>query len=275
LLCYRFRKRLHGNVKGRSLSIQRCFFLIFLVFIVTGCGAKNPTIPIHGKTEQGTGQNYVNTGDAHSKLGWTPGLPIPYFISQDIPQSNSNQIQKAIEVWEFAVGKKLFEFKGVDTKKVSDFPDNNLYSPLKNPINSQYFFPQWILKTLKSKDVLATTIWYNDSKNKDIITRASTLYNTEYYILGDSSKEFGQGSREIVDLMSLALHEFGHFLGLNHITNDIYSVMNPLLTIGEGAHTRCLSRGDIMRIRSIYGVGDSSLADKIQKADDFSKNQCK
>jgi hypothetical protein len=44
--------------------------------------------------------------------------------------------------------------------------------------------------------------------------------------------------------------------------------MNPSLFIGEGMITRKLSNGDITRIRSVYGVGDPTLAQKLEKADD-------
>jgi hypothetical protein len=43
--------------------------------------------------------------------------------------------------------------------------------------------------------------------------------------------------------------------------------MNPSLFIGEGMITRRLSKGDISRIRSIYGVGDPTLAQSLETAD--------
>jgi len=69
---------------------------------------------------------------------------------------------------------------------------------------------------------------------------------------------------------SLAVHELGHLLGLTHVkeTEDRFSVMNPSLFIGEGMITRRLSKGDIVRIRSIYGIGDPTLAQALEKADD-------
>ena len=44
--------------------------------------------------------------------------------------------------------------------------------------------------------------------------------------------------------------------------------MNPSLFIGEGMITRRLSRGDIDRIRSVYGVGDPKRAEKLELADE-------
>lgn len=237
-----------------------------------GCGNKNPTVPIHGNRDKKSNQNYTNASDFHSKLGWTESLPIPYYISKDVPAKNAEQIQIAILTWEKAVGKKLFDFKGRDERGANSFPDGQLFSPLQNPINSQYFFPQWTQKTLKDDSTLATTIWYNGEK-KETIVRASTLYNTQHYILGDALTESGEGKKEIVDLISLAIHEIGHLLGLNHNVTDKFSVMNPLLTIGEGATTRRLSRGDINRSRSIYGVGDPTLANTLEIADDFPKTK--
>ena len=78
--------------------------------------------------------------------------------------------------------------------------------------------------------------------------------------MGDALVDLSSESKIIVDLQSLATHEFGHLLGLSHVTEDVdeYSLMNPSLFIGEGLTTRIPSVGDVQRIQKIYGcIGDS------------------
>jgi hypothetical protein len=206
----------------------------------------------------------------HSQDGWSKTGPINFYTSSDMPQATVQQLRLAMETWEKAVGKKLFVYMGEEQRKGADF--SSLYAPLNDNVNGHYFDFSWSLATGKSTSVLATTIWENSPNDPQSIVKADIRYNAESYIFGDALREFGRGSRIIVDLESLSLHELGHLLGLSHVSTDEdrYSVMNPSLFIGEGMSTRNLSRGDIDRIRSIYGVGDANAVDALEIADDSS-----
>ena len=159
-----------------------------------------------------------------------------------------------------------------ENKKGSNFA--SLYEPLDDAQNGHYYDFNWNQATGKPASVLATTIWENDPSDSTAIVKGDIRYNAEFYIFGDALKEFSEGKRTIVDMESLALHEVGHLIGLSHIDEnaDRYSVMNPSLFIGEGMMTRRLSEADIARVRSIYGIGDASLAATIERADDFPQN---
>ena len=242
------------------------------------CGAQNYRISVHGETAEtvdrpntGTSGSNLSAGNlpgVHSANGWKRSLPIRFMTSDEIDVGVVKQLRTAMSSWEDAVGKDLFQYDGAETRKGVDF--RQLYEPLTDAVNSNYFDANWFKATGKSNSVLATTIWENNGRDQSSISKADIRYNAEYYIFGDSLEEFSEGKRTIVDMESLALHELGHLLGLSHVKEeeDRFSVMNPSLFIGEGMITRRLSRGDIDRIRSVYGVGDPKRAEKLELADE-------
>ncbi|MEY4064297.1 MAG: hypothetical protein RIR26_505 [Pseudomonadota bacterium] len=242
------------------------------------CGAQSYRISVHGDNPEnvnrpntGTSGSSLATGNlvgVHSANGWKRSLPIRFLTSQEIQPQVVKQLQTAMSSWEKAVGKTLFDYGGNETKTGADFRE--LYEPLNDNVNGHYFDNSWFKATGKPNSVLATTIWENNAKESASIVKADIRYNAEFYIFGNSLEAFSEGKRTIVDMESLALHELGHLLGLTHIneSEDRFSVMNPSLFIGEGMITRRLSKGDIIRIRSVYGVGDPTLAENLETADD-------
>jgi len=246
-----------------------------------GCGAATYRVLIHGPEsdfgqDRGRARSSISHAAAsnglfgvHSAEGWKRTLPVHFMTSHEIPSEQVEDLKNAMEIWECAVGKTLFVHDGVENKSGQDFAD--LYDPLNYDVNGHYFDFKWSDKTGKSSLVLATTIWENHPKFVQSILKSNIRFNAETYLFGNALKQSSQGQKIIVDMQSLSLHEVGHFLGLTHIatSEDAYSVMNPALYIGEGMTTRRLSYGDIQRIRSIYGVGDTTWADTLEKADDF------
>ncbi len=233
------------------------------------CGAQTYRVRVDNDVEfkSNTSLGESNLFGVHSAKGWTNRLPIHFKTTDSMSTEMVTELKTAMATWEAAIGKQLFTYDGTEAKHGPDFAE--LYSPLADNVNGHYLDPNWSASTKKPNTVLATTIWENDAHDARYITKADIRYNTETYILGNTLTEFSQGDRTIVDLQSLALHELGHLLGLSHISTeqDRYSVMNPALFIGEGMITRKLSKGDLERIRSIYGVGDASKADALDYAD--------
>lgn len=242
------------------------------------CGAQSYRISVHGETTEkvsrpNTGASGANLAPGglpgvHSSNGWKRNLPVRFFTSEDIDPEVVKQLRSAMKSWEMAVGKTLFQYEGGEKRRGSDF--RQLYEPLNDGVNGNYFDLDWFKATGKSNSVLATTIWENNPRETASIVKADIRYNAEFYVFGNSLEQFSEGKRTIVDMESLALHELGHLLGLSHVTetDDRFSVMNPSLFIGEGMITRRLSKGDITRIRSVYGVGDPTLAQGLETADD-------
>jgi hypothetical protein len=250
--------------------------MVGVVFSTLGgyvaCGAQTYRVPVDQDQDRrakaasnGAESNLVGI---HSSKGWSKRLPIHFKVSSELSEPHVTQLRKAMQTWEAAVGLPLFQFDGAEARRGTDF--SSLYAPLDDSTNSHYLDTQWSRMTGKPKNVLASCLWENDPKDPEQIAKSDIRYNTEYYLFGDSIVDFSQGERTIVDLESLALHELGHLLGLSHIDTDEdrYSVMNPSLFIGEGMITRDLSRSDIERIRSIYGIGDASQGDNLPVSND-------
>jgi hypothetical protein len=229
------------------------------------CGAQTYRVQVDNDTAAlgASSVSSSNLAGVHSALGWKTHLPVHFRTSKAIPGPTVAQIQNAMNTWEAAVGRTLFVYEGEDPQTSSNFAD--LYAPLADGVNGHYFDPNWSAATKKPKGVLATAIWENDPRDPRSIAKSDIRYNSESYLFGNSIDEYSQGERTIVDMESLALHELGHVLGLGHVSTeeDRYSVMNPALFIGEGMITRNLSRGDLERIRSIYGIKDESMSEKL------------
>lgn len=187
----------------------------------------------------------------HALKGWN-NQPIPFRFGKDLTEQQKIHLMASMERWEWAVGKKIFQYSGEHSGVTGDtFKD--LYSSLNDNVNGHYMDDHWS-KTGKSDNVLATTIW-NNSTDVSIIAKSDIRFNSEHYTIGDSLTIKAAPNKEVVDMQSLSLHELGHLLGLTHVDEDVdsLSIMNPSLFIGEGLTSRALSRGDIERIQTIYG----------------------
>jgi len=192
----------------------------------------------------------------HALQGWQK-IPIPIRFGYDMSEDQKIHFLAAVKKWEWATGKKLFVFEGLHEGVTGDSFDD-LYSSLKDSVNGHYLDQNWG-KTDKPDYVLATTIW-SSGAHRGVIQTADIRFNYQNYKIGDSLTLRVKNNREVVDMLSLALHELGHLLGLAHVDKDFdtYSVMTPSLFIGEGLTSREISRGDIERIQQIYGCAGNA-----------------
>jgi len=268
----------------KTIYLRYCALIAVSLFLFGGfiaCGAQMYKVSLQNDIDPKVAQR-ANTNPKspsygiHAAGGWKQ-LPISFRIGNTMQKDQKNLLESAIKKWEWAVGKKLFKFDGVQNGVDGDsFP--NLYSSLNDTINGNYLDFNWE-KTGKPNEVLATTIWQNAPTDESYIDTSDIRYNTQLYLIGDSLKLTSDGTKEVVDMESLALHELGHLLGLAHVEEkvDSDSIMNPQLYIGEGLVTRKFSRGDLTRIQSIYGcIGkacdvDTMVEEMEQNSDDATR----
>lgn len=252
------------NIGFRYTGLLGVVTGMFVTFVA--CGSQMYKASLQGDTPALTmatnadeaGNPSSPTYGIHATEGWTATLPLHYKTDYTMSADQIKGIKKAISTWETAVGRPLFAYDGVHQSTSGDtFPD--LYSSLGDMINGLYLDGNWG-KTGKAADVLATTIWDNNSNDINQIVTGDLRFDNQNYVFGDALVIKGTDSREVVDIQTLATHELGHLLGLAHIspTVDAGSIMVPSLYIGEGLSDRRVSRGDIERIQKIYGCQGSS-----------------
>ncbi len=239
----------------RYIAVLGVSLLLFGGFIA--CGAQMYKVSLQNDIDPEISKRVEQNPSSpaygiHASNGWKK-LPIPFKVGTGVSKEQKNLLETAMKRWEWSVGKRLFQYQGIHDGIDGD-SFKNLYSSLEDAVNGNYLDFDWD-KTGKPKEVLATTIWQNDAKDESTIDTSDIRYNTQLYLIGDSLKLTSDGTREVVDMESLALHELGHLLGLAHIEESVdgHSIMNPSLYIGEGLATRKLSGGDIKRVQSIYG----------------------
>lgn len=257
----------------RYILLSAAIFVLFAHFIA--CGAQFYQVSmqddIDGNKVNAESAKLNSEAGIHSPDGWD--LPVQYKAGDDIRDDQIAELKAAMNLWEMATGKVLFEYQGHDRGTTgNNFPD--LYSSLTDAVNGHYMDDPWS-KTQKKREVLATTIWDNDASGRKV-TKADIRYNSTYFTFGDAQVMQSAGAKEIVDMQSLALHELGHLLGLTHIASadDRYSVMSASLFIGEGFVTRCPSKGDVERIQKIYGCsGNACNVDMVMK--EFTKKSAR
>jgi hypothetical protein len=244
----------------KYLAVLGTLSFLFSQFIA--CGAQFYKVSLEDDVAPPPGASVSSKGQdpsspsfgIHAASGWSK-LPIDFYTGQNLSPDQVEQLRVAMDTFEWALGWEsgtLFNYMGKHANRTGDsFPD--LYSSLEDGQNGHYADFDWS-KTQKNYQVLATTIWANAETMTDAIESADIRFNTEYYNIGDSYYILTDGDREVVDMLSLALHELGHLLGLQHIEEevDVNSVMNPRLFIGEGLAQRSLSEGDIRRLQMVY-----------------------
>ena len=231
--------------------------IAFLNFIA--CGAKMYQVSLDRDTDDARIPDYAKDETSqyygvHATDGWTGKLPIRFKVDHTLTETQLEGLNKAMDIWQQAVGQQLFLFEGADSKTGDSFSD--LYGSLQDSVDGHYSDRNWD-KTGKPMMVLATTIWDTNPENIDAIKTADIRYNTQYYLIGDAYKDVlaDSDSREVVDMTTLAIHELGHLLGLSHVSKnaDSLSIMNPTIYIGEGLANRYISCKDVKRIQQIYG----------------------
>ncbi|WP_186649686.1 matrixin family metalloprotease [Fluviispira vulneris] len=201
--------------------------------------------------------------------------PLVILLNNEIEKENVNiskQIQNAMDTWNNAIGKKILTLKLVN-KIPSENNFISLYSPL-NYKNSIIYFDKknekndgWHERTGKDRNILASTIFRSE---RNIIINAAIRFNHDNYLFGNTKTDHGNGKQILVDMESIALHEFGHVLGLGHMLSESSSVMYPFINTGRDSidspsTVRCLSKNDINRIRKIYKGGKEARFSCLQK----------
>ncbi len=181
----------------------------------------------------------------HSQKGWTK-LPVRIAFESGTPLAVRIGVERAGATWNGVAELELLRFEDDAQPFVGP-----LYDRLNDEVTTVGVEKRWC-RTGKSTQVLGATIWDNDPADGSI-TDADVVFNGEFYDLGDTLA-LAAPDAPVVDIESLALHEFGHLLGLSHVS-EMTSVMYPSLYVGDESVKREVSQRDVARLRYLYANG--------------------
>lgn len=227
------------------MRISLCFFVV--ISHLVSCGMVEQRAHID---EQYSQTDYKEADIAfHSSTGWNS--VVAFYVDNDAPDQIVEASMAAADSWNDAVGFTVLQFSGVTDRNRGE----SLYSSLNDLDTVVYYEEDWLNTTGKSSSTLATTIWEN-ATGSDEIVKADIIINAELYRFVDSTDttEEWDSTDIIVDAETVLLHEFGHLLGLDHVSaeDDEDSIMHANTFVGPNMKARVLSQGDADHIQELY-----------------------
>ena len=163
--------------------------------------------------------------------------PIEYVINPSNPQNLSERfitksISKSAESWDKKTGIDLFS-------------NSYLINYTLIPGSPDYINTIGFLNYSNPSIIAVTYMWFDSNLTQMI--EFDQIYNT-LSNWGDATK-----NDSVMDLQNVATHEFGHAIGLDHISTPecISSTMYPYTFVGETSK-RTLEDGDIQGLRYLY-----------------------
>lgn len=184
---------------------------LLVASVLAGCGASQPrqTRP-PPKLIDVDGPEIVAPG------GWT-SPNIPFYISDQFSEPSVRSLQAAADTWNQVIGRPVLVYMGL--RQHTRTPGKVTADTL-DQITTIYCEPNWSV-TGKSRTTYAAAGWRGYGGR---ISNGDIVFNCENYRWVDwdlrpeglEPGEFNQDDKRMVDLESIALHEFGHLLGLGH-----------------------------------------------------------
>ena len=144
------------------------------------------------------------------RVSWKSSTPATFVITASVPPEFDVDIQNAAAKWNSVVGNTI----------ITAVRNNSFTNPPGNDgVNGIYWMTTW--EDASADQQARTAVRWDISKIIDADVRINAK-NFQFYKTGDPN------SAGKVNFESLILHEFGHGLGLTHIT-DADSVMQVSL----------------------------------------------
>ncbi len=144
------------------------------------------------------------------RISWKGRLPIQLKVHQSYPAEYLPALREALDHWEVAAGRKLFE--------VVSQASQGALNPRQDGENVIYMMSTW--EDNKPQEQARTTVYWVGDQIAEADIRLNAK-NFKFYL------EVPQNAGD-VHLVSLLIHELGHVLGLKH-RDDTPSVMATYL----------------------------------------------
>lgn len=191
--------------------MRQIFLKCFLwVLLLSACGRKPLLGPPSGEklataSEQDCGFVQNSFGQ---RVTWK-SLPVKIFIDPTMPGEYESVLRASAKKWEDAMGRALFVIERA--------PQGSAL--VRDSRNVLYWFDTWGVEE-KNLQALSSLSWKNNQ-----LVEADMKVNAKYYTYYLTTPTTVQD----VHLPSLFVHEFGHLLGLKHLTSTQSTVMWPYL----------------------------------------------
>ena len=210
--------------------IRVIFLLISCSYILTSCGSDTPKVK-HNSESDSQESNTRETGATGTHSRGFASTPIFFRTDSRMNEEQLTAVDQTFSIWNEAVGFRLLVRGEVESQRPFQ-----LYDSLNDEFNVIYLrYDQE--ETGKAPYVLGSTVWNNDDTSPEFVNGADIHLNAGLYKLTDALKveadrdedkskdaneadELEEKEEEVVDLISLLLHETGHALGLNHIDEN-------------------------------------------------------
>lgn len=164
---------------------------------------------------------------------------IDYYVNPNIRLANGGdpvaEVNAAAEIWDAVTGDELFNYAGATTENWYQLDGQNTVSWVK-------FFP---------RETLAVAVMYYDPETL-VIWEVDIVFNAFHRWGIDPVKEDGD-KLKAYDIANIAVHEFGHPVGLDDLDNDLYRELTMYGYSKKGETEKySLEAGDIAGAQSLY-----------------------
>jgi DNA-binding beta-propeller fold protein YncE len=109
----------------------------------------------------------------------------------------------------------------------------------QNDGRNSAFFSNTVFGETFGEDILAVTVWWSTASDHSITREADVIFNTAFHLNSCRGPLQHDQSGNVYDFHRIALHEFGHVLGLDHpddyhqgvpaLMNSVYSDLDHLV----------------------------------------------
>lgn len=148
-----------------------------------------------------------------------------------------NQVaESALSVWNPYLGSRV-QFGYVETA----------VTPAQGDGNNTVFFSTTAFGESFGSDTLGLTLYYYNPRT-NIATEADVVFNSAQPFNSYRGPLQTSGRNEVFDFRRVAIHEFGHVLGLDHVPQTTQAIMTPFTTDLD-----TVQADDIAGVESIYG----------------------
>jgi hypothetical protein len=175
--------------------------------------------------------NFVQNSDLQ-RVSWAKQTPVKMYVDSSVPTTYYPAIQAALDSWNNTRGHQLLQIEGWG---ITGHP-----TPERDGYSIIYWETTW--DPTVPNEQARTTIYWSGTQIYEADMRINA-YNFTFWSSSDTTNIQG------VDLQSLVLHEFGHVLGLVHVTT-IGSVMVP--TLAPATPRRTPGPSDIQSLSCEY-----------------------